>query len=70
MFKLIIILVLIIYLLNKVSGFLFRVMGRPQQTPPFRRPADGSIHMDNTPKKPNKKSGLQGGEYVDYEEVK
>ena len=70
MFKLIIILVLVIYLLNKVSVFLFRVMGRPQQAPPFRRPADGSIHMDSTPKRGTKKGGLKGGEYVDYEEVK
>jgi hypothetical protein len=70
MFKLIIILVLIIYLLNKVTSIFFRSAGRPQQTPPFRRPADGSIHMDTAPKKTNKKSGLKGGEYVDYEEVK
>ena len=72
MIKLIIILVLVIYLLNKVSVFLFRILGRPQQSPPpnFRRPSDGSIHVDATPKKSNKKSGLKGGEYVDYEEVK
>ncbi|HRI78586.1 MAG TPA: DUF4834 domain-containing protein [Cyclobacteriaceae bacterium] len=72
MFKLIIILVLLIYLLNKVSVFFFRMMGRPQQSPPpnFRRPADGSINVDATPKKSTKKGGLKGGEYVDYEEVK
>ena len=71
MFKLIIILVLLIYILNKVSGFLFRVVGHSKQQPPnFRRPPDGSIHMDSAPAKENKKSGLKGGEYVDYEEVK
>lgn len=68
MFKLIIILVLLIYLLNKVSVFLFKAFGptRPQATN-FNRPPDGSIHMD---KKPTKKGGVKGGEYVDYEEVK
>ena len=70
MFKLIIILVLVIYLLNKVSGFLFRILGQSRQQSNFRRPADGSVHMDAAPRKANKKSGLKGGEYVDYEEVK
>jgi hypothetical protein len=71
MFKLIIILVLLIYLLNKVSVFIFGLGGRSQQPPPnFRRPPDGNIHMDSVPKKGNKKSGLKGGEYVDYEEIK
>jgi len=69
MFKLIIILVLVIYLLNKVSSIFFRMAGRPQQTPPFRRSADGDIHVDGMAKKA-KKSNLKGGEYVDYEEVK
>ena len=68
MFKLIIILVLLIYLLNKVSVFLFRAFGQQRPQPQnFNRPPDGSIRMD---KKPNKKGGLKGGEYVDYEEVK
>ena len=72
MFKLIIILVLLIYLLNKVSMFFFRILGRPQQSPPpnFRKPADGNINVDAVPKKGNKKGGVTGGEYVDYEEVK
>jgi hypothetical protein len=71
MFKLIIILVLLIYLLNKVSVFLFRAFGQPRsQQSNFNRPPDGSIHMDSVPKKGNKKGGLKGGEYVDYEEVK
>ena len=68
MFKLIIILVLLIYLLNKVSVFLFRAFGQARPQPQnFNKPSDGSVQM---PKKPNKKSGLKGGEYVDYEEVK
>ena len=69
MWKFIIILVLLIYLLNRVSVFLFKVMGRPGQPPNFRSPSDGSVRMDSVPKK-GKKGGLKGGEYVDYEEVK
>jgi hypothetical protein len=69
MYKIIIILVLLLYVLNKVSSIIFRVAG-PKQTPPnFRRPDEGNIHVNTAPK-PGKKSGLKGGEYVDYEEVK
>ena len=68
MWKYIIILVLVIYVLNKISSMLFRI-ARSQQPPQFRRPADGSIHVDAMPKK-GKKGGLKGGDYVDYEEVK
>ena len=71
MWKLIIILVLVIYLLNKVSGLLFRAMGRPQPRPNQRRSPDGQIHVDpNTNRTPKRGNGTKGGEYVDYEEVK
>ncbi len=63
MWKFIIILILVIYLLNKISVILFRVVGRPQP-PPFRG------NPDPTTPKPQKKGGLKGGEYVDFEEVK
>jgi len=68
MWKFIIILVLLIYVLNKVSVFIFRVAGHKQTPPNFRRPPEGHINVNTPPKK--KKSGLKGGEYVDYEEVK
>ena len=71
MWKLIIVLILIIYLLNKVSVVLFRVMGRNQPPPrPSRRP-EGCIHVDNSGQQAPRKGGnIKGGEYVDYEEVK
>jgi hypothetical protein len=71
MLKLIVILVLLLYLLNKVSVILFRVIGGSKSAPPpnFRKP-EGSINMDGAPKKSPRKGGLRGGEYVDYEEVK
>ena len=70
MWKLIIILVLVIYLLNKVSNVFFKAMGRPQPPNP-KRSADGQIHIDpNTNRSPKRGNGTKGGEYVDYEEIK
>jgi hypothetical protein len=70
MWKLIIVLVLVLYLLNKISRVLFSVMGRPQSPPPppFGRQSNsnGTGPVKQTPKK----GGIKGGEYVDYEEVK
>jgi len=68
MWKLIIVLVLIIYLLNKVSTVLFRSSGRSRQD--FNRPPEGSIHVDDPGKTPKRKGNIKGGDYVDYEEVK
>jgi hypothetical protein len=73
MIKFIVILILLLYLLNKVSVILFRVVGGSRSTPPpnFRKPPEGTINMEGGPKKPSRKGGgLKGGEYVDYEEVK
>ena len=69
MWKLIIILVLVIYLLNKISVVLFRVMGRPQPPPNFRKTPDSATN-ENGRQTPKRGSGLKGGEYIDYEEVK
>ena len=70
MWKLIIILVLVIYLLNKISVVLFRVMGRPQPPPPgFRGPSNGAA-SPNGKQTPKRNGGIKGGDYVDYEEVK
>ncbi len=71
MWKLIIILVLVIYLLNKISFVLFRVFGKPQAPPPpFQRPREGNIHVNSNGKSAPKRGDIRGGEYVDYEEVK
>lgn len=72
MLKLIIALILLLYVLNKVSVIIFRVFGQSRPAPPpnFRRPSEGSVHMDGTQRKSTRKGGLKGGEYVDYEEVK
>jgi hypothetical protein len=70
MWKLILAMVLVIYLLNKVAVVLYRVMGRPQSPPPFQRRPEGSIHVEKPGKPSTKRGDIKGGEYVDYEEVK
>lgn len=70
MWKLIIILILVVYLLNKLAVVLFRVMGRPQPPPSFRRPANGNVNVEGNGKQTPKRGGIKGGDYVDYEEVK
>lgn len=69
MLKLIIILVLLIYLLNKISVVFFGA-GRPQPPPPYRNQANGSIRVDDQSSKTKKNGDFKGGEYIDYEEVK
>ncbi len=54
MYKIIIILVLLLYVLNKVSSIIFRVAGPKQAPPNFRRPDEGNIHVNTAPK-PGKK---------------
>ena len=73
MFRLLLILVLIFYVLYKLG--LFRVMvtnardGYQEGGNSSRRPADGNVNIDSVPKE-KKKSTFKGGDYIDYEEVK
>lgn len=71
MWKLILILILVIYLLNKISVVLFRAMGRSQGPPSsFGRRPVGDVHVNEQTKKATRRGDIKGGEYVDYEEVK
>lgn len=70
--KFILFAVVIIYLLRKVGGVLYRIMGGapPQQ---YQQPRPkGDINVETPPKESKKKFGddFKGGEYVDYEEIK
>ena len=67
MFKFLLALSLIGYLLYKVGGMFFRAGAASQQ---FRRPQDTASNVNANPVKDKKNSGTKGGEYVDYEEVK
>jgi hypothetical protein len=87
MLKFLIITFLVIFVLVRLGGFLFRTLfwmlgaragdrnmykqpsagQRPQQ-----RTSTGEINIDYIPEKEeqSKKAGFNGGEYVDFEEVK
>ena len=70
MLKLLLILVLVIYALYKLGVFriFFHQAGEGhRQNPPK---TGGNVNINPTPPKQEKKSGLKGGDYIDYEEVK
>lgn len=71
MWKLILVLVLLIYLINKISIVLLRAFGRTQgPPPPFSGQNHGQVNVNPNSKQTPKRGGIKGGEYVDYEEVK
>jgi len=71
MFKFLIILSLVAYVIYKVGGLFFRAGAASQQARfQQRRPQDGSINADAAPKKDKRNGHIKGGDYVDYEEVK
>lgn len=76
MLKVLIILILIGYVFFKItsvifSGF-FRVFSHQGKHANYtRNTPEGTIHIDSNPRNSSKKpSGYNGGEYVDFEEVK
>lgn len=70
MLKFLLILILALYILSKIGGFLFRAGASSQQYRSQARRPDGKIHVDTAPPKERKGSSIKGGDYVDYEEVK
>jgi len=68
MFKVILIFVLFIYAVYRVGGFIIKILSFGSDGSQKRTPRNGNVHVDSNPKE-NKKS-FEGGEYVDYEEVK
>jgi hypothetical protein len=80
MFKVLLTLFLIGYLIFKIGGFILRLfLGRTakaaqerqyQQNNKGRKTKDG-IHIDHVPNQKGKRTGgnFKGGEYVDYEDV-
>jgi hypothetical protein len=67
MFRFLLILSIIGYLVYKIGGFFFRAGAASRQfRPQSPRPQD-SVH---NPAKDKKNGHIKGGEYVDYEEVK
>ncbi len=71
MFRLLLILTLLFYLLYKLG--LFRVFVhqvRDGYSENENRPAGGNVKIDTAPKKQRKKSDTKDGDYIDFEEVK
>ena len=69
MFRFLLILSLVGYVLYKVGGLFFRAGAASQQPRQQPRPTQGKVNVDSAPKK-NKDGSIKGGEYIDYEEVK
>lgn len=80
MIKFLIVLVLIIYVFYKTVGFLFKIVfgnlrsdpGAFNQRRQYTKKAPNSnLNIDKVPHpQTNNKDGYEGGEYVDFEEVK
>ncbi len=73
MWKLLLTIVLVIYVLNKLG--LFRIFVQSNHQDRYdqsqrHRPNDGNVHVDSNPNQNKKKTDFKGGEYIDYEEVK
>jgi hypothetical protein len=70
MYKFLIILGLIVYVIYKLGSLFFRAGAASQQ---FRNPQQRNFdgHVDQSAQKAKKKGNdFKGGEYVDYEEIK
>ena len=69
MWKLLVIVALVLYILSKIGGFFFKIGAASQNRNTQSRRPGGSIHVDVNQKK-EKRGAIKGGDYVDYEEVK
>lgn len=77
MFKFLLIVFLISYVIYKVGGFFFKILTlggmsqRQQRNQPPKRPPGTNLNVDHAPgQQKSDKSDFKGGEYVDFEEVK
>ena len=84
MFKFLLILFVLLWLFIRLGGFIVKLLfsgsanqqrqsfNSNQQRSQYRKPSDGNVNIDYIPdaKKERKKNGdIQGGDYVDYEEI-
>ncbi len=77
MFKFLLFVFIISYVVYKVGGFFFKILTlggtaqRSQRNQPPKRPPGTDLNVDYAPdKKKRNKEDFKGGEYVDFEEVK
>jgi hypothetical protein len=74
MFRVLLIIFLIGYILFKAWSFFFRMLGygAQRQYQAHQRTNSGNVNVEFDSKKDKKRKtgGFNGGEYIDYEEVK
>lgn len=76
MFKFLLIVFILSYVVYRVGGFFFKILtlGGSAQRPPrnqsHKRPPGANVDVDYAPQNKKSKKDFKGGEYVDYEEVK
>jgi len=80
MLKILLIFILIVYAFCKIAGFLFRLIFGLLRTNPggfqrrgqyAKKAPDSNLNIDKAPQQRTvKNSGYEGGDYVDFEEVK
>lgn len=69
MFKFLLIVGIVAYLLYKIGSFFFRAGAAAAQLRNFQEQQKKGFTAEKTqPKKP--KNNINGGEYIDYEEIK
>jgi hypothetical protein len=75
MLRFLLILSLILFVAFKLGSFFFRIAAgasanrNPQQAR-NRNPQGGNVTIDRDPQQKNRNKDFEGGEYIDYEEVK
>ncbi len=80
MFKFLLIIGLIFYVIYRVAGFFFKMVflsaqqrsqgGSHAERQSQSRPKSGNINIDYVPQDKKHKNDFKGGDYVDFEEVK
>jgi hypothetical protein len=68
MFKLLLIMALVLYIVYKIGGFFFKAGAASQQYRQQGRKPQETVNKNSDRTKRN--GHIKGGEYVDYEEVK
>lgn len=68
MYKFLLILSIIGYIIYKVGGFFFKAGAASQQIREQQRRSQNSVNTN--PTKEKRDGHIKGGDYVDYEEVK
>jgi hypothetical protein len=70
MFKFLLIVGIIFYLIYKIGTLFFRAGAASQQQRNYDRPSNGNPNVDPGQKNGKKNTKFKGGEYIDYEEIK